>query len=83
MKKTYFVSIISRKVRIDKGTGAIAQRLTEILGRRMTEDGPYEWYFGDAPRFNPEGTYTLQYEDMSGGHFFGLWVYRGVIPYVR
>ena len=135
MKKTYLVSNITRKVRINKGaealtlartrayinsfaalgdamerallfnmqqqlpwelchwldladreepiSGRVAERLTDIIGRRMTEDGPCGWYYGDAPRFKPEGTYTLQYEEESGGHFFYLWVYRGVIPYVR
>ncbi len=135
MKKTYFATIISRKVRINKGTevltrartrahikafaaladamerallfnaqkqlpwelchwldladreepisGRVAERLTEIIGHRMTGDGPCGWYFGDQPRFNPEGTYVLQYEEESGGHFFYLWVHRGVIPYVR
>ena len=135
MKKTYFVTIISRKVRINKGTevltqartrahieafarladameralifnaqkqlpwelvhwldladreepisGRIAQRLAEIIGHRMTEDGPYGWYDEDAPRFNPERTYVLQYEEECGGHFFYLWVHRGVIPYAR
>ena len=134
MKKTYLVSIISRKVRINKGakaltlartrayieafarlgdamerallfnaqrqlpwelchwldladreepiSGRIAQRLTEILDRRMTEGAPYGWYYGDAPRFNPEGTYVPQYEEECGGHFFYLWVHKGAIPYV-
>ena len=48
-------------------SGRVAERLTEIIGRRMTEDGPYGWYDVEAPRFNPERTYVLQYEEECGG----------------